>query len=221
MIQLRLLPVGGNDGTTIGQQRLNAFQFAASIWGATLNSSQPIVISAGWAAQSCSANSGVLGAAGAQRFVKDFTHAPFPNTWYSVALANALDNSDLNGATQEINATFNLNVGTPTCLASSPWYYGFDGNEGAGIDLVSVLLHEFGHGPRIELLPTQQQAHPFPDRLASTIIFYATDTTGQLWSDMTNSERVASAINTGNLVWAGPQVTADVPNVLGNPEFKN
>jgi hypothetical protein len=26
-------PVGGNDGTTIGQQRLNAFQFAASIWG--------------------------------------------------------------------------------------------------------------------------------------------------------------------------------------------
>ncbi|HJX91109.1 MAG TPA: hypothetical protein VJ372_11475, partial [Pyrinomonadaceae bacterium] len=40
-------PIGGNDGTTIGQQRLNAFQFAASIWGATLNSSQPIVIRAG------------------------------------------------------------------------------------------------------------------------------------------------------------------------------
>ncbi len=65
-------PVGGNDGTTIGQQRLNAFQFAASIWGATLNSSQPIVIRAGWAAQSCTANSGVLGSAGAQRYRQGF-----------------------------------------------------------------------------------------------------------------------------------------------------
>ena len=139
-------PVGGNNGTTIGQQRLNAFQFAASIWGATLNSSQPIVISAGWAAQSCTANSGVLGSAGSAGISKDFPNAPFPNTWYSRSLANALSNSDLNGATQEINATFNLNVGTTGCLSSSPWYYGFDGNEGNGNDLVSVLLHEFGHG---------------------------------------------------------------------------
>ena len=92
-------PVGGNNGTTIGQQRLNAFQFAASIWGATLNSSQPIVISAGWAAQSCTANSGVLGSAGSAGISKDFPNAPFPNTWYSRSLANALSNSDLNGAT--------------------------------------------------------------------------------------------------------------------------
>src|SRR5678815_5647554 len=53
-------PVGGNSGTTIGEQRLNAFTFAANIWGATLNSSQTIVIRARWAAQSCSPNSGVL-----------------------------------------------------------------------------------------------------------------------------------------------------------------
>jgi hypothetical protein len=31
-------PVGGNPGTTRGQQRLIAFQFAADIWGATLDS---------------------------------------------------------------------------------------------------------------------------------------------------------------------------------------
>ena len=138
-------PVGGNNGTTIGQQRLNAFQFAASIWGATLNSGQPIVINSGWAGLSCTATSGVLGQAGSASFLKDFPNAPFPNTWYSTSLANALSNSDLNGATQEINATFNLNVGTPGCLTSAPWYYGFDGNEGNGNDLVSVLLHEFGH----------------------------------------------------------------------------
>src|SRR5215510_9497878 len=37
-------PVGGNPGTTLGQQRLNAFQFAANIWGSTLTSVPSIVI---------------------------------------------------------------------------------------------------------------------------------------------------------------------------------
>ena len=31
-------PVGGNNGATIGQQRLNVFQEAADIWGALLPS---------------------------------------------------------------------------------------------------------------------------------------------------------------------------------------
>ena len=38
-------PVGGNTGTTIGQQRLNAFQSAANVWGAALDSSVPIRLS--------------------------------------------------------------------------------------------------------------------------------------------------------------------------------
>ena len=58
------------------------------------------------------------------------------------------------------------------------------------------------------------------DSSPSTIDFLRDDTTGKLWIDMTNSERVASAINTGNLVWAGSQVTTDVPNVLGNPSLR-
>src|SRR6266487_109630 len=41
-------PVGNNPGTTLGQQRLDAFQFAANIWGAILNSNTPIVIRASW-----------------------------------------------------------------------------------------------------------------------------------------------------------------------------
>jgi len=213
-------PVGGNDGTTIGQQRLNAFQFAASIWGATLNSNQPIVIRAGWAAQSCTTSSGVLGSAGSSGMSKDFPNAPFPNTWYSRSLANALSNSDLNGATQEINATFNLNVGTPGCLSSSPWYYGFDGNEGNGVDLVSVLLHEFGHGLGFQTFTSTSTGAPNSGFFSIYDRFLRDDTTGKLWIDMTNSERVASAINTGNLVWAGPQVTADVPSVLGNPTLR-
>src|SRR4030081_819288 len=39
-------PVGGNAGTTLGEQRLIAFQRAAAIWGATLTSPVPIRIQA-------------------------------------------------------------------------------------------------------------------------------------------------------------------------------
>src|SRR5918998_6915226 len=48
-------PVGGNTGTTVGQQRLNAFQFAANLWGATLRSDAVITIEASWAPLPCTA----------------------------------------------------------------------------------------------------------------------------------------------------------------------
>src|SRR5437870_12237221 len=54
-------PVGNNPGTTLGQQRLNAFQFAANIWGAILNSNTPIVVRASWASLGCTSISAVLG----------------------------------------------------------------------------------------------------------------------------------------------------------------
>jgi hypothetical protein len=213
-------PVGGNNGTTVGQQRLNAFNFAASIWGATLNSNQTIVIRAGWAGQSCSSSSGVLGSAGTNNIFKDFANAPFTNTWYSVALADALSNSDLNGANQEINATFNMNVGTTGCLDTTFWYYGLDGNHGNGIDLVSVLLHEFGHGLGFQTFTSTTTGAPNAGFFSVYDRFLRDDTSGKLWTEMTNGERVASAVNTGNLVWAGPQVVADVPSVLGTPRLR-
>jgi hypothetical protein len=37
-------PVGGNTGTTVGAQRLIAFQRAADIWGQTLASATPIYV---------------------------------------------------------------------------------------------------------------------------------------------------------------------------------
>src|ERR1043166_6956557 len=70
-------PVGGNNGTTVGQQRLNAFTFAAGIWGATITSGPTITITANWAALSCDANSAVLGSAGSVGIRRDFANAPF------------------------------------------------------------------------------------------------------------------------------------------------
>src|SRR3954467_14975625 len=66
-------PVGGNAGTTLGVQRLNAFQAAANKWGATIDSPIPITIRAQWTALSCTATAAVLGSAGAIGIFRDFT----------------------------------------------------------------------------------------------------------------------------------------------------
>jgi hypothetical protein len=91
-------PVGGNAGVTIGQQRLLCFQQAASIWGATLTSSVPILIRAAFNPLTCTATSAVLGSAG-PRFVE--FGAPgleFPNYWYHEALVSKEAGVDLTPA---------------------------------------------------------------------------------------------------------------------------
>ncbi len=81
-------PVGGNPGTTVGQQRLLCFQQAAGIWGATLTSSVPIQIQAAFNPLACTATSAVLGSAG-PRFVElNDPLFEFQNYWYHEALAN-------------------------------------------------------------------------------------------------------------------------------------
>src|SRR4029077_7646548 len=65
-------PVGGNPGTTLGQQRLNAFQFSANIWGATLTSNVPITVKANWISLSCTPTSAVLGQAGVHSILSNF-----------------------------------------------------------------------------------------------------------------------------------------------------
>jgi hypothetical protein len=100
-------PIGGNDGTTLGQQRLNLFQKAADIWGAAIDSAVPVRIQAQFNPLSCDASSAVLGSAGSTFMVRDFPGAPQLYTWYHYALANALAGVDLDPNNDDISATFN------------------------------------------------------------------------------------------------------------------
>lgn len=212
-------PVGGNTGTTLGEQRLIAFTHAANVWGANLTSSVPIVINATFEALTCTATSAVLGSAGAIQIFRDFSGAPLPGTWYSAALANKLSGTNLDPATAEIRARFNVNLGTAGCLPGSPWYFGLDGNEGAGIDFVAVLMHEMGHGLGFQTF-TSGSTGAFQSGFPSVWDHFLLDTvTGKTWATATAAERVASAISINNLVWSGPIVTAAVPSVLtvGDP----
>jgi PA domain-containing protein len=209
-------PIGNNPGTTLGQQRLNAFQYAANIWGAILNSNATIVVRASWEPLTCTSTTAVLGSAGSDDIFRNFSGAQFSNTWYSAALANALAGTDLD-PDHEINARFNINLGTPGCLDNSPFYLGLDNNHGSAVDLVGVLLHELSHGLGVQTFTNSSTGVQNSGVPSIYDRFLFDNTTQKTWVQMTDSERQASAINTGNLAWIGPRVTADVPSVLAAP----
>ena len=50
-------PVGGNPGTTLGEQRFNVYRYVANIWEAAIQSPVTITVSAGWEALTCTATS--------------------------------------------------------------------------------------------------------------------------------------------------------------------
>ncbi len=201
-------PVGGNPGVTIGAQRLIAFQFAADLWGASLDSPVEVRVGAEFNPLSCNASSAVLGAAGAETVSRDFTGAPVANTWFPAALANSLAGQDLDPSGDDIGATFNSSFGT-TCAFPGGWYYGLDRNPPAAqFDFVSVLLHEIGHGVGFQTLVDLSTGAKLSGRNDTFMLNLEDHATGKLYPDMTNAERVAASTAIGDLHWVGPHVVA-------------
>jgi hypothetical protein len=208
-------PIGGNTGTTIGQQRLIAFTHAAEIWGKTLTTNVPIVINATFEPLSCTASSAVLGSAGATQVFADFPGAPKAGTLYSYALANKLYGSEISDRPGgQIRSRFNSNLGKPDCLAGSAFYLGLDANEGNDIDFVATLLHEMGHGLGFQTFTNGSTGAQFAGYPSAWDHFLLDNTTGKLWVDMTNAERAASSLKPAGLSWTGARVTAAAPSVL-------
>lgn len=209
-------PVGGNTGTTLGQQRLNAFQAAANKWGATLTSASTIRVLATWEALTCTATGAVLGSAGATEVFRDFTGAT-PARWYGKAQASAMFGADLDPATADIRARFNINLGNTGCLTGIFFYLGLDNNHGSNVDLVTVLLHEFGHGLGFQTFTNGSTGEVLAGYNSIWDDFLLDTETSKNWTGMTDAERAASAIKVNKLVWTGPNVTSSVPAVLGSP----
>jgi hypothetical protein len=219
-------PEGGNSGTTLGQQRTILFNAAAAAWGAALSSNIEIKIAAQFASLSCSEFSGVLGSAGATTFFQDNFGAG--QRWYPVALAEALDNANLNGTAAEISANFNSRIdeNDSSCLGSSRWYYGIVGPAPAGtFALYPTVMHEIGHGLGFAAFlcrtatgctntnPTTPYGGYFFG-VADSWSDYMRDNnvdgvgTNEFWITMTDAERATSFTHDPLLVWDGPAVNA-------------
>jgi hypothetical protein len=212
-------PVGGNTGTTLGQQRLNAFQAAAANWARVIQSSVPIRIRANFDPQTCDANGAVLGSAGAATIFSDFPTSPEADTWFSSAESDAIAsiNNDADPAGNDINATFNLSLDAGCLPGTTGWWYGTDpaiATPAGTIALLPVLLHEFGHGLGFQTYTNTGTGALANGRKDIWSRFMFDNQTNKGWRAMTDAERVASGINDPFLVWNGPSVTAAAATTL-------
>ena len=214
-------PVGGNSGTTVGEQRLIAYGRALQNWGSILKSEVPIVVLGSFSPRACTATSGVLASAGPWNIEANYPNAPLAGHWYHSALANSIAGTDLYPGTDiidgaDIVAFFNSNLGTPGCLEASTWYYGLDNNPGANqIDFLNVFMHELSHGLGFSNFVNEGTGDVFAGLPDVYMAFTLDNATGKIWDTMTPAEIRAAALRNGQEVWNGARVTASAPSVLG------
>src|SRR5262249_37330802 len=132
-------------------------------------------------------------------------------TYYAAPLADKLAGMDLDPGKPDVSATFNSALDDGSCSFGCKWYYGLDARpplSACKLDLVSVALHELGHGlgffstvnPR-----TGAKYNGFDDPFMG---FREDQTTAKLSRAMTAAERVAASTSGNNPQWVGPRVVA-------------
>jgi hypothetical protein len=232
-------PVGGNNGTTLGEQRLNVYRYVAAVWEQAVQSDATITVSAGWEALTCTATSAVLGSASAWNIWRDFPGG-VPSTWYPQALANKLAHVNLSAGQPDdgsgygnvdIKTQFNVNLGNPGCLDGTPFYLGLDGNAAGKINFVETLLHELGHGLGFSVLTVQTSTGNRLNSAGTGFVasgglpsiwegFMYDNTAQKTWFNMTAPERKASATNPLGLAWNGPNVMSGASMLQHVPVVK-
>ena len=122
----------GSEWTTEAE---DAFEFAVGIWETLITSPVTIVVDADFGPL----GENILGGAGPTVVVRDFPNAPQSSTWYPVATANKLANSDQYPGNADILATFSSDF--------PDWHFGTGSSTPTDkISFASVILHELGHG---------------------------------------------------------------------------
>ena len=170
-----------------------AVQAAVDIWSENFASTVPINVNVKWGSSS---SYGVLASASAKNNFSNFNGAPDKTLYYASALANALAGRDLDPTSPEIEISITSNA---------PWYYGTDGKCPArSFDLVSVILHEMGHGLGFV---SGNYYEPFSGfgRVDQPTPFdaYAQLPDGRRLADMPSPSLEAGKAMTSDLFWSG------------------
>lgn len=218
-------PLASNDATTLGEQRLAAFRFAAEIVASRIASDVPIRIQVSFAGNidrenllACERNSATLGQGGTTEYAVNFSGAPQANVAYPLPLANALAGQRL-ADRAGIALSFNprLDTASEDCLQATTWYYGLDGEPGEHqLDFVATAVHELLHGLGFQTLAalsddgdtevgqfprfTDTASTRFPD-IFSTYIQYLGLPGQPYWPSMSVEQRAESMTDGPNLVW--------------------
>jgi hypothetical protein len=200
-------PVGGNTGTTLGQQRRIAMQYAAKRWADQIQGTIPMRIRASWYTQA----GNTLASCSSINYFRDPDQATFPlqNVSYPSVLADQLAGEDLelNGTKEDMNVNCNAywqtNGTSPTDLRR--WYYGLDGNapttaNGPWFDFVGVTFHEIGHGLGFLSflgLDVPQTSALYAAPNGTIWDWIMSDSSGNRLSTLTGAQRASLGLNNG------------------------
>ncbi len=202
-------PIGGNSGTTLGEQRRIVLENAAAVWGGLLDSSIPIVVQVRFDPLFCEDGSATLGSAGAESVFRDFDGAPRARTWYVGALADSLAGVDLDPGQPDISVQMNssLDLG---CLGQTEWYYGLDGAANRfEIDFWNVVLHELAHGLGFLTLVDPTSGRRLMNVDDAFQVLLEDHSRGASWTELSNAQRSASSIDSGDLHFTGARVVGE------------
>jgi hypothetical protein len=206
-------PIGGNTGTTLGQQRQIAIQFAFDRWGELIDSNVETHVRVTFEDLDCPTTGVLFAFTDTTKMFRDFVHAPKPSTWYPAALANKLAGIDLDPTTPEALMHINSRLsGDQACLGGDTFYLGLDGPVGTEA-IIPLVMHELGHGLGFLSVAARSTdggriLGAMPDGVPDTYTRFLFDNaTGKAWPDMTDAERATSMVNPRHVVWTGPNLT--------------
>lgn len=197
-------------GSNITAERRAAFEAAAADIEQLIDFKQNVKVHVSFSNLECNSSSAILGFAGPAGNVAygNFPEAPQSNVWYVLAQAADLGNAVAINDPVHIAAEFNHQLGNAGCLPGITWYFGTDHNPGPGqVDFLATAVHELMHGLGFLSFvgPDGALAGGFIDNYSS---FLFNNSTSKSWKVMNNSERAASILSNGNLVWNGAKTTS-------------
>ena len=208
-------PVGGNTGTTLGEQRRSALEHALSIWGAALDSTVDIHVAVRFDDFPCDDPRTLRAAQANPSGYSRLSGTPGadPEIFYVSALANPLAGRAFDPADPEIITSFNGALDDGRCGFERPFYYGLDGAGGTA-DMVEIMLHEMAHGLGMAtLLDPRTGALPdgFPDAFTARIF---DNVFGKPLTELDDAERLESLTHVRALVFDGPALRAAAAEFL-------
>jgi len=221
-------PRDGNPATTLGEARLAAVRFAASLWAAQISSDVAIRVGVSFDPLGAGESPGVLGLGGPEHMFRDFAGAPRPETWYPSALADRLAGMDLAPGDVDLYLQFNSDVDGPVMFGDDGFDYGFDPDVPVGNAwFVEVALHELAHGLGFTTLLDFGSGAKLLGKDDTYLVHLIREgATPERLTEMSDSQRLAAIRSGGGLQWdglgavdvAGLELTAGV-TARGNIEM--
>jgi len=235
-------PVGGNPGTTRGEQRRNALREAVRQLATGLDSESPISIRACWDDQTVSATGATLAGASPNDFMIDDRSLVFSNgstyppaaflpekyAFYASAPGARLGGSsacrirggDCTDVT-DMEITFNRRIGEASVLGGAQFYFGYGAVPAGRLDFVGISVHELGHGLGFLSLVSVQGSANAPqgskplgrDDIFARQIIDSTTGTNRPFLRITDAERVSAMSSLSGLSWIDERAVNSPMNI--------